>query len=73
MKILMLWQVIDANEVPTTTSFYWAPSRDQALNLHIAQNYPRGDTVSLDTITVDRVWASNEDMKYRGYVAKEIK
>ena len=73
MTILMLWQVIDTNQAPTTTSYYWAENRKQALDNHLFQTYLSEDPVDIENITIDRVWASNNNMKYRGYVAKEIK
>lgn len=70
MKLLMLWQVIDTNQNPTETAFYWAETRDEAIDLHTKQIYNRRDDLDYP-LRAYRVWASNEDFWLRGYLTKE--
>lgn len=46
--------------------FYWAERADDAKKMYIEQNHP--DT----PVLAERVWADNDDLRYRGYVVESV-
>lgn len=44
--------------------YYWADYAEDAMKMYIEQNHP--DT----SVLVERVWANNDDLRYRGYVVQ---
>ena len=45
--------------------FYWAESSEEAKEMYLKQGAPKDIE-----ILVERVWANNEDPKYRGYIVQ---
>lgn len=45
--------------------FYWAENEEDAKQMFIEQGCPKNVEIQ-----VDRVWANNDDSRYRGYITQ---